>query len=225
MIPRWKTLIHKNRKSQLRPLVLLRPILAFVIHNSLLSLAESYFNAVLAPLKSANLHCSLEISRFTNLKGLSEKSLPPDLVETLLTTMKSKFVLYLPGDTSLTLRIQTPYQHPPQTYAWVAPFDLKTCSPSAPDRDISFDALSDAESLIVMAVDESLSLATSHILGSKWRKMEMRRFENGQRRLHVGIERNSQDLGGTIVVKMGDGEGIPCINRSLSDVLENFSDT
>jgi len=85
--------------------------------------------------------------------------------------------------------------------------------------------LSDAESLIVMAVDESVSLATGHMLGSKWRKVEMRHFENGQRRLNVGIERNSQDLGGTIVVKMGDSEGIPCTNRSLSDVLANFSDT
>lgn len=76
-----------------------------------------------------------------------------------------------------------------------------------------------------MAVDESVSLATGHMLGSKWRKVEMRGFENGQRRLHVAIERDSQDLGGTIVVKMGDCEGIPCINRSLSDVLANFSDT
>jgi len=206
-------------------MVLLRPILAFIIHTNLLSVAESYFNALLTPLKSANLHCSLEISRFTNLQGLSEISSAPVLVETILTTMKSNLVLNLPGDTSLTLRIQTPYQHAPLPYAWVSPFDLKTCSPSAPDRDISFDALSDAESLIVMAVDESVSLATGHMLGSKWRKVEMRHFENGQRRLNVGIERNSQDLGGTIVVKMGDSEGIPCTNRSLSDVLANFSDT
>lgn len=206
-------------------MVLLRPILAFVIHNSILNLTESYFDALVSPLKSANLPCSLEVSRFTNLKGLSAKSSPPELAESLLTTMKSKLVLYLPSDTSLTLSIQTPYQHPPHPSIWAPLFDLKTSSPSGADRQISFDALSDAESLIVMTVDESLSLITSHILGPQWRKMELRRFENGKRQLHVGIHRNSHDQGGTIIVKSGDGADVPCIDKSLSDVLANFSPT
>jgi hypothetical protein len=204
--------------------VLLRPILAFVIHNNLLSLAESYLSTLTTPLKSASLPCSLEISRFTNLKDLSEKSSPPELVEILLTAMKSKLTLYLPGDTSLSLRIQTPYQHPAVPYMWIAPFNLKACSPSSPDREISFDALSDAESLIVTAIDESLSLATSRILGPQWRKIELRRFENRERCLHVAIRRDSHDQAGTIVVNMGDGES-PCINRSLSDELAKFSNT
>jgi hypothetical protein len=102
---------------------------------------------------------------------------------------------------------------------------LKTSSPTAPDREISFDALSDAESLIISAIDESLASATSQLLGPTWRKVELRRFERGEKRLQVGIQRTSADRGGIIVVKLGDGQAIQCTNRSLSNILANLSNT
>ena len=203
-------------------MVLLRPLLAFSIHNNLLDLAEKYFTSLLEPFRSANLPCSLEISRFSNLGSLSNGSSPPELLETLLTTPQSTLTLFLPGDSSVSLQIQTPYQHSQTTYQWIAPFTLKTLSPSSPDGEISFDALSDAESPIMLAVEESLALATSKFLGPSWRKIELHEFERQGQRIRVELRNIDQD--GRIIVKNGSEE-TECINRSLQDILANISNT
>ena len=213
--------VHK-RKPQVRPMVLLRPLLAFAIHNNLLDLAEKYFTSLLESFNSAKLPCSLEISRFSNLETLSNTSSPLELIEILLTTPHSTFTLFLPGDSSLSLQIQTPYQHSQTTYQWVAPFTLKTSSPSSPDGEISFDALSDAESPIMLAVEESLSLVTSQFLGPSWRKLDLHHFERQGRRILVELRYIDQD--GKIIVINGSEE-TECVNRSLQDLLANISNT
>jgi hypothetical protein len=203
-------------------MVLLRPLLAFTNHNNLLNLAQTYFTSILEPFKSAKLPCAIEISRFSNLDGLLNGSSPPELMETLLNTPQSTLILYLPGDSSLSLQIQTPYQHP-QTYPCIAPFTLKTSFPSSPDGEISFDALSDAESPIMSAVEESLSVATSQFLGRSWRKVELREFENQRRRIRVELRRFNGS--GKIIAVHNGSEETECINRSLQDVLTSISST
>jgi hypothetical protein len=196
-------------------MILLRPLLAFAIHSNLLNLAETYFTSLLEPFKSADLPCSLEISRYSNFSSLSNCKSPPELVETLLTTTQSTLTLFLPGDSSLSLQIQTPFQHSQTTY-WTAPFILKTSSFSSPDGEISFEALSDAESPIMLAVEESLAESTTEILGPSWRKVEMREFEKQERRIRV--ELRSWDHAGRIIVVDGSEE-INCVNKSLREVL------
>lgn len=203
-------------------MVLLRPLLAFSIHNNLLDLAEKYFTSLVEVFKSANLPCSLSISRFSNLETLSNGSSPSELAEILLTTPHSTLTLFLPGDWSLSLQIQTPYQHPQTTYQWIAPFTLKTSSPSSPDGEISFDALSDAESPIMLAVEESLALVTSQFLGPSWRKIELHEFQRQGQRIRVELRNIDQD--GKIIVIDGSQES-ECINRSLQDILANISNT
>ena len=203
-------------------MVLLRPLLAFAIHSNLLDLAEKYFTSLFEPFRSANLPCSLEISRFSNLTTLSNESSPPKLVEILLTTPHSILTLFLPGDSSLSLQIQTPYQHSQTTYQWIAPFTLKTSSPSSPDGEISFDALSDAESPIMLAVEESLGLITSQFLGPSWRKIELHQFERQGQRIRVELRHIDQN--GKIIVVNGSEE-TECLNRSLQDILANISST
>jgi hypothetical protein len=203
-------------------MVLLRPLLAYAIHNNLLDLAEKYFTSLLETFKSANLLCSLEISRFSNLETLSNGSSAPELLEILLTTPHSTLTLFLPDDSSLSLQIQTPYQHSQTTYQWIAPFTLKTSSPSSPDGEISFDALSDAESPIMLAVEESLALVTSQFLGPSWRKIELHQFERQGQRIQVELRHIDQN--GKIVVINGSEE-TECLNRSLQDVLANISRT
>lgn len=197
---------------------LLRPLLAFTNHNHLLSLAEAYFISILESFKSAKLPCALEISRFSNLNTLSNDSSPPELIDTLLTTPESTLSLLLPVDFYLSLRIQTPYQHTP---AWIPPFTLKTSTPSSPDGEISFDSLNDAEGPIMLAVEESLSSATSQFLGQSWRKIELREFENQRQRIRVEIRRVNGN--GKIISARKGSEDIECINRSLQDILANIS--
>ena len=124
--------------------------------------------------------------------------------------------LSLPADSSLSLQIQTPYQLSQATYQWIHPFLLKTSSLTAPDGEISFDALSDAESPIMLAVEESLSAATLEILGHGWRRIEMREFDHAGRRIRV--ELRGRNHMGKIVVVNGSDE-IECINRGLKEVL------
>lgn len=201
-------------------MVLLRPLLAFTNHNNLLNLADSYFNSILEPFKSANLPCSLEISRFSNLETLSNGPSPSELVETLLTTPQSTLTLFLPGDSLLSLQIQTPYQHSQTPYQWIAPFTLKTSSPSSADGEISFDTLSDAESPIMLAVEESLSIATSQFLGPSWRKIELREFENQIKRIRVELRRFNSN--GNIIIVSNGSEEIECTKRSLQDILASI---
>jgi hypothetical protein len=197
-------------------MILLRPLLAFAIHSNLLNLAETYFKSLLEPFESAHLPCSLEISRFSNFESLTKCTSPADLLDTLLTTTQSNLTLYLPSDSSLSLQIQTPYQHSQTTYQWIAPFTLKTSSVSSPDGEITFDALSDAESPIMLAVEESLASTAQNILGHQWRKIEMREFERRGR--HVRVELRSFNHAGKIVVVHGTKE-MECTDRSLQDVL------
>jgi hypothetical protein len=81
---------------------------------------------------------------------------------------------------------------------------------------MSFDALSDAESPIMSAVEESLAETTTQILGPSWRKVNLREFENAGRRIRVEIRGGDQQ--GRIVVVSGIQE-IECHSRSLRDVL------
>jgi hypothetical protein len=208
------------RKPQVRPIPLLRPILAFCTHTHLLSLAETYFNSLIEPFKSAQLPCSLEISRYSNFEPISRCTTPPELLDILLTTTQSKLTLSLPADSSLSLQIQTPYQLSQATYQWTHPFILKTSSLHASDGEISFDALSDAESPIMLAVEDSLSAATLDILGKSWRRIEMREFDNGGKRIRV--ELRGRNHMGKIVVVNGSDE-IECVNRSLKDVLSGIA--
>lgn len=201
-------------------MILLRPLLAFATHSNLLHLAETYFKDLIGPFQSALLPCSLEISRYSNLDNLSKSATPPELMETLLTTTESKLDLYLPSDSSLSLHIQTPYQHSQNASQWLAPFTLKTSSLFEPDGEIFFDALSDAESPIMLAVEESLATTASQCLGPAWRKIEMREFECKGRR--VRVELRNYDGGGKIVVVDGS-EDIICDNMSLLNVLTNIS--
>jgi len=201
-------------------MVLLRPILAFTTHKHLLGLAETYFNSLLEPFQSANLPCSLEISRFSSFESLAKGTSPPEIIETLITTTQSTLTLLLPSDSSLSLEIQTPYQLSHVNYQWISPFTLKTSSLSAPNGEISFDALSDAESPIMLAVEESLACITSSLLGPTWRKIEMREFEKGGKRIRVEL-RGSDHAGKIIVIH--DSEEIPCVNRSLADILSSIS--
>src|SRR5262245_25776742 len=204
------------RKPQVRPMVLMRPILAFYTHNHLLGLAEKYFASLLEPFESAQLPCMLDICRYSNLDSLSQGATPPEVVEKLLTTTKSTLTLYLPSDYSLSLEIQAPFQFSHTTYQWIPPFTLKTSSISSSDGEISFDALSDAESPITLIVEESLSSVTGEILGGQWRKIEMREFDRSGRRIRV--ELRGQDHMGKIIVVDGS-EQIDCVDRSLRDIL------
>src|SRR5579862_164233 len=113
------------RKPQLRPIPLLRPILAFCTHNHLLGLAETYFASLLEPFKVARLPCSLEIWRYSNLEAISRCNTPAELLAVLLTTPESTLTLSLPADSSLSLQIRTPYQSSQTTYQWVHPFYLR----------------------------------------------------------------------------------------------------
>lgn len=202
-------------------MVLLRPLLAFSTHKHLLSLAEIYFTSLLEPFQSANLPCSIEISRFSNFESLSKSTSPSEIIETLLTTTQSTLTLFLPSDCSLSLQIQTPYQNSSQTtYQWIPPFTLKTSSLSSPNGEISFDVLSDAESPIMLAVEESLSSITSSLLGREWRKIEMREFEKEGKRIRV--ELRGSDHAGKIVV-VNNSEELACVNRSLQDILSSIS--
>jgi hypothetical protein len=201
-------------------MVLLRPLIAYATHNILLGLAETYFSSLLEPFKAAGLPCSLEISRFSNLASLTNNTTPPDLLETLLTTTQSTLTLLLPADYTLSLQIQTPYQHNQSLYQWIAPFILKTSSLGTADGEIAFDALSDAESPIMSAVEESLAAITSEILGPRWRKVELREFENAGRRIRVELRGGDQE--GRIVVLSG-GEEADCRNRGLRDVLSEIT--
>jgi len=203
-------------------MILMRPILAFFTHNHLLGLAETYFTSLLEPFKSAGLPCSLEISRYSNLDSLSQSLTPPELMEILLTTAKSTLSLYLPSDYSLSIQIQTPFQLSHTTYPWLSPFTLRTSSLSNFDGEISFDALSDAESPITLLVEESLSCITKEILGDKWRKVQLREFECADKRLTV--ELRGKDNLGKITVLYGSRE-LDCIERSLQDVLTEILDT
>ena len=206
-------IVIDNRKPQVRPMILLRPLLAFATHSNLLNLAESYFTSLLNPFKSAQLPCSLEISRFTNLENLSKSTSPAELVEKLLSTPQSTLTLYLPHDSQLSLHIQTPYQHSQTTYQWIPPFTLKTSSPSSPDGEISFDALSDAESPIVLAVQESLSSTTHTLLGPTWHKLDHHEFVRDTQHLRVDL------LPDTAIIVTHNGQEKACINTSLEDVL------
>jgi hypothetical protein len=201
-------------------MILFRPLLAFANHCNLLNLAETYFNTLVEPLKSAHLPCSLEISRFTNVETLSTCMSRPELVEKLLTTTQSTFTLLLPGDSSLSLQIQTPYQHSQTAYQWIAPFILKTSSHSSPDGEISFDALCDAEIPITLAVEESLSEVVKQFLGPTWRKIELHEFEKQERRIRVELQQS--DWSGKVIVVNGPEE-IDCTNRSLEEVLRSIS--
>jgi hypothetical protein len=213
-----------SRKLQVRPITLLRPLLAFTTHKHLLNLAEIYFTSLLEPFQQARLPCSLEISRFTNFESLATTTTSPTpatTIETLLTTTQSTLTLFLPSDSSLSLQIQTPYQNSSQlTYQWLPPFTLKTSSLSASNGEISFDALSDAESPIMLAVEESLSAVTAALLGPGWRKIEMREFEKDGKRVRVEL-RGSDHVGKIIVIH--DSEEISCVNRSLQDILSSIS--
>jgi hypothetical protein len=202
-------------------MVLLRPLLAFSTHKHLLGLAEIYFTSLLEPFKSANLPCSLASSRFSNFESLATCTSPPEIIETLLTTAQSTLTLFLPSDSSLSLQIQTPYQNSSQLpYQWISPFTFKTTSLTSPNGEISFDALSDAESPIMLAVEESLSSITSSLLGPTWRKIEMREFEKDGKRIRV--ELRGSDHAGKIMV-LNNSEEIPCVNRSLQDILSSIS--
>ena len=192
----------------------MRPIVAFFAHNHLLTVAETYFTSLLDPFKSAHLPCSLEISRYSNLEALSKCTIPENVLEKLLTTMKSTLTLYLPSDYSLILELQTPYQ---MSHPWIPSFTLKTCSTVSADGEMSFDALSDAESPITLFVEESLSSSALEILGQRWRKVEMREFEDGKRRVRVEL-RGKDNMGRITVVKHA-GQELDCVNRSLKDVL------
>jgi hypothetical protein len=204
-------------------MILLRPILAFSTHKHLLGLAEIYFNSLLEPFKSANLPCSLEINRFSNLESLSNTSSPSELLETLLTTTQSTLTLYLPADSSLSLQIQTPYQHSQTTYQWIPPFTLRTSSLSSADGEISFDALSDAESQIMLAVEESLAVATLALLGPEWRKIELREFQKHGTRIRV--ELRGSDHAGRIIVVNGSEETECTTTWSLQEILAGIADT
>ena len=211
-----------SRKLQVRPIILLRPLLAFSTHKHLLNLAEIYFTSLLEPFQQARLPCSLEISRFTNFESLATTSpTPATVIETLLTTTQSTLTLFLPSDSSLSLQIQTPYQNSSQqTYQWLPPFTLKTSSLSSSNGEISFDALSDAESPIMLAVEESLSAVTAALLGPGWRKIEMREFEKDGKRIRVEL-RGSDHVGKIIV--LNGSEEISCVNSSLQDILSSIS--
>jgi len=129
--------------------------------------------------------------------------------------------LFLPSDSSLSLQIQTPYQNSSQqTYQWLPPFTLKTSSLSSSNGEISFDALSDAESPIMLAVEESLSAVTAALLGPGWRKIEMREFEKDGKRIRVEL-RGSDHVGKIIV--LNGSEEISCVNSSLKDILGSIS--
>jgi hypothetical protein len=208
--------IIEIRKPQVRPMVLLRPLLAFATHSNLLNLAENYFTSLLNPFQSAQLPCSLEVSRFSNLENLSKATSPPDLVDQLLSTPQSTLTLYLPHDSQLSLQIQTPYQHSQTTYQWMPPFTLKTSSPSSPDGEISFDALTDAESPIILAVQESLSSATHTLLGSTWRKLDHHDFVRNAETLRIDL------LPDTAIIATYNGQERACINTSLQDVLASI---
>ena len=198
----------------------IRPLVAFAIHNTLLEVAEKNFASLLKPFILAKLLCSIKISRFPNLENLQTCSTPVQLVEMLLSTSHSTINILLPGDSSLWLQIQTPYQHSQAINHWIAPFTLKTSSPTSPDAEISFDTLSDAEIPIKLAIEESLAIAASEFLGPTWRKVELREFENHGKRIRVEL-RHSNNEGKIIVVN--DSEEIECINRGLQDVLAIIS--
>ena len=201
-------------------MILFRPLLAFSIHNNILELTKKYFTTLLEPYKSAKLPCSLEIFRFSNFEPLSNRTSPQELVETLISTSQSTATLRLPSDFSVSLQIQTPYQHSQTTYPLIAPFILKTSSPSSPDREISFDAFSDSLSPIILAAEESLAATTSRLLGPSWRKIQLRDFEKQKQRIRV--ELRLSDQGGKIIVINGSEE-TECVNRSLQDVLVNIN--
>jgi hypothetical protein len=213
-------IVVNERKPQVRPLVFIRPLVAFATHNNLLEVAENNFASLLKPFILAKVPCSIKISRFSNLESLLTCSSPVQLVETLLSTPHSTINLLLPGDSSLYLQIQTPYQHSHVINHWIAPYALKTSSPTSPDGEISFDTLSDAESPIKLAVEESLAIVASEFLGPAWRKVEIREFENRGKRIRVEL-RHSNNEGKVIVVN--GSEEIECINRSLQDVLATIS--
>jgi hypothetical protein len=204
-------------------MLLLRPLVAFNIHKHLLGLAEIYFKSLLEPFKAANLACSLEINRCSNLENITNSTSAPDLLENLLTTAQSTLTLYLPADSSLSLQIQTPFQHSQTTYQWIPPFTLKTSSLSSADGEISFDALSDAESPIMLAVEESLALATLDFLGPEWRKIELREFErNGHR---IRVELRGSDHAGRIMVINGTEEMECTTTQPLQQILAGIADT
>ena len=159
----------------------------------------------------------LEISRFSNLENLSKATSPPDLVDQLLSTPQSTLTLYLPHDSQLSLQIQTPYQHSQiVTYHWIPPFTLKTSSPSSPDGEISFDALTDAESPIILAVQESLSSATHAILGPTWHKLDHHDFVRNTETLRIDL------FPDTAILVTHNGQEKACINMSLQDVLASI---
>jgi len=214
------SILNDNRKPQLRPMILFRPLLTFATHLHLLNSAESYLTALVKPFQSAQLPCSLEISRFSNFENLSTCTSRHELVEKLITSPQSCLTLLLPGDASLSLQIHTPYQHSQTTYQWSAPFTLKTSAPSSPDAEISFDALCDAEGPISLVVNENLAETVKRILGPSWRKYGLHEFENGGQRLRVELQRSK----GVISVVHGATE-IQCVNRSLQDVLSSISKT
>jgi hypothetical protein len=198
-------------------MILFRPLLAFATHIHVLNLTESYVNSLLEPFKAAQLPCSLEISRLSNYESLSTCSTPQELIEKLLTTTESTVTVFLPSDCSVSLQIQTPYQHSQQTFSWFSPFTLTTSSPTAPDGVISFDALCDAEGSIMSAVYESLAFAVQQILGSSWQKLDSCEFETKGKRIRVELQKES----GKLAVLDGSEE-IECVNTSLEQVLRSI---
>jgi hypothetical protein len=125
--------------------------------------------------------------------------------------------MLLPCDYSLSLKIQTPYQHFQTTLQWLAPFTLTTSSPTS-DGVISFDTLCDAETAISTTVNESVAQMVRQILGPSWQMVDLCEFEKKGKR--IILERRKGNQGMKLVVVDGSNE-IECVNTSLEYVLLN----
>jgi hypothetical protein len=75
----------------------------------------------------------------------------------------------------------------------------------------------------MMAVEESLSIATSRFLSQLSPEDGLREFENKGRRIRVELRRVNGNNDRNVLVIINGSEEIECINRSVQDVLANIS--